>query len=206
MRVGARKVSCPDSVRGSRNSRPSMRFKMACPTDLCRQHEMRAQARPQYELNSHPNCLAANRKIWRRTSSPSEFKAPKVSQTIAQNEKLVSVKLLSYLPCFWVSAYSSHGLSKRIALLLRALVIATSIASAPPAFHLWRVTSPGRRPVVLPKMPCFSSSGDSRPSDAKLSTRLRRVLCRMMISPFRVQQVACVFVCVCVCLCVCVFY
>ena len=102
----------------------------------------------------------------------------------------MSAKLLSYLACFWVSAHSSHGLSRRTAVLLSALVMATSIANALPAFHLLRVTSPGRRPVVLPKIPCFSSSGESRPSDAKLSIRLRRVLCRMMVSPFVVQQVA----------------
>jgi hypothetical protein len=67
---------------------------------------------------------------------------------------------------------------------------AISIARPFPSAHLSNVTSPGRRPVVFPRIPFFSMTGESCASVPILSTRLRSELCRIMISPDFVQQVA----------------
>src|SRR6476659_2651043 len=67
----------------SRNSWPSIRDKIACDTERCKLHDTLAQARPQYEVNSRPNRLAANRNSCFRISSPSVLIAPKVSKIIA---------------------------------------------------------------------------------------------------------------------------
>ena len=87
-------------------------------------------------------------------------------------------------------AYSSQGLFDRKLVSLRGLVTAISNARARSSSHSGMVTSPGRRPGADPKIPFFSSAGDSSPSLAIDSTKLRKALWRTMRSPEIVQQVA----------------
>ena len=74
--------------------------------------------------------------------------------------------------------------------LMSGLVTDTSMAKPIPFFQLGIVTSPGRRPEVGPRMPCFSRTGFRRPSPAILCTRFRSVLCLVIKFPSFAQQVA----------------
>ena len=51
-------------------------------------------------------------------------------------------------------------------------------------------TSPGGDLRWDPRYPSSQETGESKPSEAKLSTKLRSALCRIIISPDVVQQVA----------------
>src|SRR5690242_2470080 len=74
--------------------------------------------------------------------------------------------------------------------LLSELVTAKSMANPLPWRHVGILTSPGRLSEVGPRIPLFSITRCSNPSEAIEFTRWHKLLCRTIRSPDLAQQTA----------------